>query len=319
MTTDPPPRYPGIAPSPIAFHTMQMRVSTSQFSREESRQPELSTVMAPGGLFGIPSGFGFAFRPIACSPHSMDSPRVPPSPFSTAALRTRVLTPEWMDDPMLPPELHRKALRGLGRLHGLSRMGAGIAAAFQPRLTMLPQGATILDVGTGRGDLLAEVVARTNAGLSGHGIDLSHFALSEAKEKWGPKGLKFHLGDCLASEDPAPVSVDFIMCSLLFHHLEVDQVVGLLSRMNQRARRFVVVADLRRSLLAWWAVRAGAALLTRSPVVRVDSDLSVRAAFTMEEVRAMCDRAGIPNASLHRCGPAGWLLSFEPTGKAAPA
>ena len=240
-------------------------------------------------------------------------------PLSPAALKNRVLTPEWMDDPRLPSELHREALRGLGRLHRLSGMGVAIAQALRPSLRDLPQGRTILDVGTGRGDVLAEVVGRTNAGLVGHGIDLSPFAVKEAKAKWGAKGLQFHVGDCMAPVDPAPATVDFVMCSLLFHHLESDRIVALLKRMNQRARRLVVVADLCRSLLAWWAVRAGVALVTRSPVVQVDSDLSVRAALTVEELRVLCDRAGIRNVSLRRCGPAGWLLSFEPTGKAGAA
>ena len=61
-----------------------------------------------------------------------------------------------------------------------------------------------------------------------------------------------------------------------------------------------------RGRLCWLGVR----LLTRSPVVRVDGPLSVRAAFRAEEIGAMADSAGLDGARLTSHWPQRLLLHW---------
>jgi hypothetical protein len=52
-------------------------------------------------------------------------------------------------------------------------------------------------------------------------------------------------------------------------------------------------------------------VLTTSAVVHVDGPRSVEAAFTLEEVRALADQAGLENATLARHWPYRFLLAWR--------
>jgi hypothetical protein len=84
----------------------------------------------------------------------------------------------------------------------------------------------------------------------------------------------------------------------------------LLRNMAAAARRAVLVDDLLRSrtgyLLAW----LGSRLFTTSPIVHTDGPLSVRAAFSVDEARALAERAGLTGAQFHRHWPQRFLLSW---------
>ena len=104
---------------------------------------------------------------------------------------------------------------------------------------------------------------------------------------------------------------DVVFCSLFLHHLNNADAEQLLKVMNKRARYLVLLTDLIRSRLGYGMAWAGTRLLSRSWVVHTDGPLSVKAAFQIEEVRALTQRAGIQNAKLQRCWPERYLLSWE--------
>jgi ubiquinone/menaquinone biosynthesis C-methylase UbiE len=98
------------------------------------------------------------------------------------------------------------------------------------------------------------------------------------------------LGDALSIPFAAR-SFDFVMSSLFLHHLADDAVVGALREFDRVARRGVVVTDLiRRRRLHWWTK-----FFTwfGNDIVRVDGPLSVRKAFTIEEIRGLAAGAGL--------------------------
>ena len=76
----------------------------------------------------------------------------------------------------------------------------------------------------------------------------------------------------------------------------------LLERAGQATRRAVLISDLRRSLvgfgIAWVIVRC----LTTSPVVHVDGPRSVRAAYSLDEIGRIADRADRANRRIR----SGW-------------
>jgi hypothetical protein len=107
------------------------------------------------------------------------------------------------------------------------------------------------------------------------------------------------------------------VCSLVLHHLTDAQAPALLRAMAKSARRLVVASDLVRSsggyAVAWAATR----MLTRSPVVRVDGPLSVRAALTLAEARTMARDAGLAGAVVRRRFPFRFVLTWMPTRHSA--
>ena len=97
-------------------------------------------------------------------------------------------------------------------------------------------------------------------------------------------------GDALALPF-APGSFDFVTSSLFFHHLPDEAVVRALREFDRVARRGVVVNDLiRRRRLYWWTK-----FFTwfGNDIVRFDGPLSVRKAFTLEEIRGLAERSGL--------------------------
>jgi hypothetical protein len=57
----------------------------------------------------------------------------------------------------------------------------------------------------------------------------------------------------------------------------------------------LIVSDLRRSRLAYAGVWLGTHLVCRSPFTRHDGPVSVRRAYTLDELRALSRRAGCVN------------------------
>jgi hypothetical protein len=81
--------------------------------------------------------------------------------------------------------------------------------------------------------------------------------------------------------------------------------------MADAAERLVLINDLRRHPWGLFLAHFAGNVLSRSPVVRVDAVRSVRAAFTLEEARALAADAGISGAVVSRRWPCRYLLSWR--------
>ena len=223
--------------------------------------------------------------------------------------------PEIMDDPGLDADRHVAALDALGRINRLSGTGGRVLREVL-RLARRRRGPVrVLDVACGDGRILAEVVraaSRRGVQVSAHGCDVSPVALRRAEHLMSGADAAAELFRVDVTRDPLPGRYDLVACSLFLHHLSASDSVRLLTAMR-RAGGAVLVQDLRRTplgfLLAWTGVR----LLTRSDVARVDGPRSVRAAFTLEEVRDLAVRAGMADARIDRSWPQRFTLRWEAT------
>lgn len=204
-----------------------------------------------------------------------------------------------MDDPELDPRLHQLALRGLRRLNCVSRSSAIMWNALRPFLD--PNRPTrVLDVATGSGDLplsLWQRAQRANLPVEIVACDISETALSTARQQATRCGapVKFVQLDALGGS--LPPDFDVICCSLFFHHLTNEQTIKLLRSMAASSSH-VIVNDLVRSAFNTIAVSIAAHLITQSSVVHIDAYRSMLAAYTPQEVRNLCEQAGINNERL---------------------
>ena len=234
-----------------------------------------------------------------------------------ASLARRDRRPERMDDPALDPAEHRRALDGLTRLNAASGafrplwgLIAGLARANPGRPVR------VLDVATGAGEFpvtLARTAKRAGLPVEAAGCDLSETALDCGREMAAAVGLPvtFFRQDVL--RDPLPTGYDVVTCSLFLHHLDEPDAVRLLTAMREAAGRLVLVNDLARGRLNYALVRLACRLLTRSPVVRYDGPVSVRAAFTPAEALALAETAGLAGARVRPCFPCRFQLSWSRT------
>jgi 2-polyprenyl-3-methyl-5-hydroxy-6-metoxy-1,4-benzoquinol methylase len=230
-------------------------------------------------------------------------------------LMPRRRAPEWMDDPGLDPQRHREALRGLEHINRASAP----ARSFRKALLTLAQerpgtAVRVLDVATGAGDTpirLAQWARRTGVALHLAGCDRSRVAVDYARSRAAEAGVTvtFAVRDVLA--DGLPGGHDALTCSLFLHHLAEAQAVWLLRNMSRATRRLVLVNDLSRGPLGYLAAEVGSRLLSRSEVVHADGPASVRAGFTPREARELAAAAGLSGASVRRCWPFRWLLTWR--------
>jgi hypothetical protein len=166
--------------------------------------------------------------------------------------------------------------------HGLHRLLAEV-----PRGTTL----TLLDVGTGNGDLPARAVAwaRTRGiTLKPIGIERHRTAALLASRR----GMATLLG-CAGALPVRPRSVDLVLASQLAHHLSPRANIEFFQAAQQAARLGVVIADLRRSPLALAGFWFGSRIFRFDRATREDGLTSVMRGFHPGELAALLQQAGI--------------------------
>lgn len=211
-----------------------------------------------------------------------------------------------MDDPALAPTEHRRALAGLARLNGVSGVVARLSHSVAGLARRVGRPVRVLDVATGGGDVPVDL-ARW-AGPAGYpvevsGCDVSPTALAYAADLAAGCGVTatFFRHDIVAG--PPPGRYDLVTCNLFLHHLSDADATAALRHMAAAAERMAVVNDLVRGRVNLGLVWVASRLLSRSPVVRFDGPVSVRAAFTPAELLALAADAGLAGATVRRSFP----------------
>lgn len=232
-------------------------------------------------------------------------------------LAERRLAPEVMDSPELSNADHVAALRGLRNCNVLtastwviSKRLAAIAQEFGDRRLK------VLDLATGGGDIVLGLWRhgkRHGLNLELYGCDISPVAISYAKQRAASEGadVTFFEQDIVSSglDD----RYDAIVSSHFLHHLDGNCAVQFLQKISEASNRLVLIQDLRRSVSGFVFAWLGSRLVTRSPVVHADAPQSVRAAFTMEEVRELASRAGLSNYRVTGHMPFRYVYEWERT------
>jgi SAM-dependent methyltransferase len=195
---------------------------------------------------------------------------------------------ELLDRGMLDP---RELETNLADLARLNRLPGGAAASVDAvgRLLSEPR-ARIVDVGTGAGDI---PVAFARRGWSVVAVDADPEVLAIARRRTaGVPDIEVVAGDGLSLPFAAG-AFDVAHCSLLLHHLDPGPAVGMLRELRRVSRAGIVVNDLRRGWLPLAAVGVSVAVLGRCRATRHDGILSVRRAYTIAELDALLDEAGL--------------------------
>jgi 2-polyprenyl-3-methyl-5-hydroxy-6-metoxy-1,4-benzoquinol methylase len=222
--------------------------------------------------------------------------------------------PEIMDEPGLDVRRHFAALRGLARINAWS---GSIRILWQPIRDLAQkkgEALRVLDIATGAGDIpvrLWQRAQRAGICLTMAACDCSPHALEYARQRATQAKAPVRFFEWDAFENSLPADYDVVMSSLFLHHLDENQAVQLLRRMAQAATHLVLVNDLVRSPAGFLLAYFGTRLLTTSGVVHTDGPRSVEAAFTVEEIRLLAERAGLAGTRVDRRWPCRMLLTWE--------
>ena len=203
------------------------------------------------------------------------------------------------------------AAQNLAEMQRMNEVFGGMRALTQhlyPRLLVHPGPATVLDLGTGGGGIplaIARWGRKLNLHLRVMGIDLSARNLAAARRNVLRHGgraaastpITLLRADALALPF-ADEKVDFVISSLFMHHFSPALLAELLSRASRLARRALIMSDLTRGWLPYLGFKLIQPVFARSYMTRHDGALSIRRAYTPEELRRIAARAGLLNARI---------------------
>lgn len=226
---------------------------------------------------------------------------------------------EILDDPGVDAALRERSLRDVALANALFGGAGSALAALDEALRGLAGEATLLDVGTGLGDIPARarrVAARRGLRLVTFGLDAAE-ALARAARARTDGAL---CGDALRLP-VADGAVDVAVCSQLLHHFAEPEALIVLRELDRVARRRVVVSDLRRSWLAAAGIWLASFPLRFHPVSRHDGVVSVLRGFTARELSALVREATGREARVRRHPgfrlTASWIPSRAPLTEVA--
>ncbi len=193
----------------------------------------------------------------------------------------------------------------LAELDRINRFLGGFRALTQhllPRLQRLGRPAVLLDLGTGSARLphiVTQWAQQRQLPVQVLGLDAMHRHLRIASASLnGAPGVTLLQGD-VHHLPLAPDSVDYVFSTLVLHHFDPEQVVGILRRANEVARSGVIMSDLTRGWLPWVGFRIAQPLFARHPITLHDGLASIRRAYTPDEMRDMATAAGLRSGRVH--------------------
>lgn len=225
-------------------------------------------------------------------------------------LRARILSPEIMDDAAQDFAAFSAALADLERINRLT-------LAYRPTLRWLDALArrrgtgrlTVLDVGAGGGDMLAQVARwgmRRDVTLELTALDRSPHAAQHARARHPGLTVRWITADLFALDSAE--RFDVVLSSLFAHHLDDEALVRFLRWLDLRAEQGWLINDLHRHPLPWAAVWAGVRLLRMDPMVVHDSCVSIARGFSRADWQGLLARAGVA-AEISWAFPFRWTVS----------
>ncbi len=102
--------------------------------------------------------------------------------------------------------------------------------------------------------------------------------------------------------------VDYVISSLFMHHLAPEPLIQVLRASFDLARCGVIMSDLVRGWLPYFAFQLVQPVFARNFLTRNDGALSVRRAYTVDELECMSRLAGLPGARVYAHFP--WRMTL---------
>ena len=218
-------------------------------------------------------------------------------------LARRLETEELMDDPALDAGTYHAVLHDLAKVNRTT-------FAYRPTLDFLSRAIRrrksfrLLDVGFGDGDMLRQIArwaARRGIAADLTGIDLNPRSAAAAQAMTNAHAsIRYLAGDYA---DLSGQGFDFIVSSLVAHHMSHAQLVAFLRFMDREARVGWFVNDLHRHGFAYATFPLLASLMGWHRIVRLDGTTSIARSYRPDEWPAILAEAGVEGAKVQRRFP----------------
>ena len=220
-----------------------------------------------------------------------------------AMLSERHDAQELMDDAALPESVYRAVLADLAKVNRLT-LGYRPTLEFLGHALKGHKSFTLLDVGFGQGDMLREIAKWAKArhiDAKLVGVDLNPRSQPAAREATPPEmPIVYRTGDYA---DLMDTKWDFIISSLVAHHMTRDELLLFLQVMDSEARIGWFVNDLHRHAASYFGYPVLSQLAGLHRIVRMDGQTSIARSFRPDEWEDMLADANVTGARVQRKFP----------------
>lgn len=201
----------------------------------------------------------------------------------------RIRGHEILDEDGLDPGLVVRSMHDVARSNRFFGGSSAAVAELQSAFGNSTGTLTMLDVGTGVGD----VPARARKRAKKAGIAMFTVGIDSAEELARASRSRHHAVVCADGlRLPFPDrSFDVVLASQILHHFDDSRSVQFLGELNRVARVRVVISDLRRSWLAIIGLWIMSFVFRFHPVSRHDGIVSIRRGFTCPELEDLVQRS----------------------------
>jgi SAM-dependent methyltransferase len=212
-------------------------------------------------------------------------------------LSRRSAETEWLDAADASPEELALVLRDLARFNG-AMLGHWPVIDWLRRATKdapKKKPLTLVDVGCGYGDLLRTIrrwARKRGLTIRLIGLDLNHETIRVAQKVTDDADeIAYCVTDVFDFAPPVPI--DFVVSSLVTHHMSDDLIVRFLRWMEEEARKGWLIYDLQRHRVPYHFIGLMGKLTRLHPMVIHDGRISVARSLTRAEWLARTGEAGI--------------------------
>ena len=219
-------------------------------------------------------------------------------------LRQRSRLPEMMDGDDVSQDDFAACMADLATVNTVTLARGPTLRFVAEAVAQTPDVLTVLDVGFGAGDMLRSIAAmlqRQGRHARLIGIDLNPRSEAAARAHTAADlSIDWRTGDYA---DLGGEGWDFVISSLVAHHMTRSQLIAFLRFMAQEARVGWLVNDLHRHGFAYhgWPLLAG--LFGWHLIVRHDGRLSIARSYRPAEWQPLLKDAGIDDARVFRAFP----------------
>lgn len=207
-------------------------------------------------------------------------------------------------------EASLESLRVLNKYFG----GCSLVRHFMRQWLHTGRTYRLLDLATGSGDIPRMIVnwaRRHEVSVRIDAVDLQPATLEIARRASASyPEIEFIRAD--ARSYCEAMTYDVVCCSLVLHHFSELDALKVLRRACELSHDKVLVADLERTWFTWLCVQAVTRVAARDPMTRHDARLSVKRAFSYQELADLAQEAGWRNFGHARFLPARqaiWMCS----------
>lgn len=154
----------------------------------------------------------------------------------------------------------------------------------------------LVDIGSGGGDSLQQIdkwAKKHNHRITLYGIDIKPICIEHAKAKNESRSIQFICDDYRNSNKHIP-NIDIIHASLFCHHLTKAEIVELIKYAHLN-KIILVINDLERNPIAYYAIKYLTMLFSKSYLVKNDAPLSVLRGFKRKEWKEIINKANVNN------------------------